>query len=151
MKSRQYAARQKIRYLFERQGITCRNKRQAIAVLKGITLTTRFTKIREKRSRIFRDFQEKPNIRRPASARYSVFPLRRYFQGLSIIENVAFTFSARGAGRANRGLVPTNEVNFAERPLAGIHAKLTMLRDNAVIAMRGFACARRILQQTSKH
>ena len=39
--------------------------------------------------------------------------------------------------RANRGLVPTNEVNFAERPLADIHAKLTKLRDNTVIAMRG--------------
>ena len=38
---------------------------------------------------------------------------------------------------ANRGLVPTNEVNFAERPLADIHAKLTKLRDNTVIAMRG--------------
>ena len=34
-----------------------------------------------------------------------------------------------------------NAVNFAERPLAGIHAKLTKLRDNTVVAMRGFACA----------
>ncbi len=34
MKSRQYAARQKIRYLL-RQGITRTKKRQAIAVLKG--------------------------------------------------------------------------------------------------------------------
>ena len=37
--------------------------------------------------------------------------------------------------RANRVVLRTNEVNFAERPLAGIHAKLTMLRDNFVVAM----------------
>ena len=58
---------------------------------------------------------------------------------LSIIENAAFTFSARGAGRANRGRFPANEVNFAERPLAGIYAKLTKLRDNKVVAMVWFA------------
>ena len=44
----------------------------------------------------------------------------------------------------NLGALASNEVNFAERPLAGIHAKLTMLRDNAVIAMRGFACANQL-------
>ena len=35
----------------------------------------------------------------------------------------------------------SNDVNFAERPLAGIHAKLTKLCDNFVVAMRGFPCA----------
>ena len=65
---------------------------------------------------------------------------------LSIIKNAAFTFSARGRKFASTwGLFPANEINFAERPLAGIHAKLTMLRDNAVIAMRGFACASELL------
>ena len=29
----------------------------------------------------------------------------------------------------------SNEVNFAKRPLAGIYAKLTKLRDNKVVAM----------------
>ena len=29
----------------------------------------------------------------------------------------------------------SNDVNFAKRPLAGIYAKLTMLRDNFVVAM----------------
>ena len=46
----------------------------------------------------------------------------------------SFRMSRKNA--ANWGRFPTNEVNFAERPLAGIHAKLTMLRDNFVVAMR---------------
>ena len=36
---------------------------------------------------------------------------------------------------ANGVRFPANEVNFAERPLAGIYAKLTKLRDNSVVAM----------------
>ncbi len=60
MKSRQYAARQKIRYLFERQGITCRNKRQAIAVLKGITLTQKFTKFVSKEMKQISVMKRKP-------------------------------------------------------------------------------------------
>ena len=36
----------------------------------------------------------------------------------------------------------SNEVNFAKRPLAGIYAKLTKLRDNFVVAMAWFLLAR---------
>ena len=46
---------------------------------------------------------------------------------------------------ATWGLVPTNEVNFAERPLAGIHAKLTKLCDNIVVAMARFPLRERFI------
>ena len=42
-----------------------------------------------------------------------------------------------------------NAVNFAERPLAGIHAKLTKLRDNIVVAMAWFLLLREIIAKES--
>ena len=53
----------------------------------------------------------------------------------------AFTFPAKALSRKYGCANAPNAANFAERPLAGIHAKLAKLRDNFVIAMRGFACA----------
>ena len=58
-----------------------------------------------------------------------------------IKSRAALTFPAKALPRKYRCANAPNAVNFAERPLAGIHAKLTMLRDNFVIAMRRFACA----------
>ena len=51
----------------------------------------------------------------------------------------SFRISRKNA--ANCGRFPANEVNFAERPLAGIYAKLTKLRDNSVVAMVRFSDA----------
>ena len=59
-------------------------------------------------------------------------PSVRDLSGLTIIE-VAHIHPLRRL-RANRVALRANEVNFAERPLAGIHAKLTMLCDNFVVA-----------------
>ncbi|HIZ04107.1 MAG TPA: hypothetical protein H9727_07460, partial [Candidatus Borkfalkia avistercoris] len=42
-----------------------------------------------------------------------------------------------------------NKANFAERPLAGIHAKLTKLRDNIVVAMAWFLLLREIIAKES--
>ena len=58
-----------------------------------------------------------------------------------IKSRAALTFPAKALPRKYRCANAPNAVNFAERPLAGIHAKLTKLRDNTVVAMRGFACA----------
>ena len=52
---------------------------------------------------------------------------------------------------ANRGgTIAPNTVNFAERPLAGIHAKLTMLRDNllSLCVVFGRAIIKNIKPQT---
>ena len=64
---------------------------------------------------------------------------------------VAFTPSAsRSIGKSGGGTIAPNTVNFAERPLAGIHAKLTMLRDNllSLCVVFGRAIIKNIKPQT---
>ena len=72
-------------------------------------------------------------VRERPGRRFSLFA--RYFKGSQNYNRANSLFPHEPNVFGKLWALASNEVNFAKRPLAGIYAKLTKLRDNKVVAM----------------
>ena len=108
--------------------------RQAIAVLKGIHPYKTFHEV------CFRKEKQLSVIRRKPADKSAIGPAEgflfaRYFDDFQKSGRASPLFPQEPKVFGDLRALASNEVNFAKRPLAGIYAKLTKLRDNKVVAM----------------